>query len=209
MILCALGIGASIPVFAHELKGSTTSHYRNDGYEDWISSEEYNNPSASSIRPFADSDQPTLPLENYPSGSYFSKRASGCTCHPGCTYTQKCDCINYQNTIQCLAFARFVFSEYNGVECSSANEVAGLAASAITASSVKNDLSSLPKGSHVRYGRSVGFSQEHSFIIIAKYASSVKIYDANWEPNCKVTVRTVTYEDLTNEIGYIKKAWRA
>ena len=97
-----------------------------DAYEAYISTDWYKNTVYKKGK--ADSDAPTLPLKTYPVGSYFTKSGEPCTCHHKyCDYTNpnnpKCNCINFDQSIQCMAFANFVFYEYTGQKCVASNSI--------------------------------------------------------------------------------------
>ena len=54
---------------------------------------------------------------SYTNNSYYSKNGQACTCHDWCNWNvsynptkgETCNCINYDNSIQCVAFAKFIF----------------------------------------------------------------------------------------------------
>lgn len=179
-----------------------------DQYETYINTEFYKTtvyPDKKETR--ADSNQPTLPLANYPDGSHFSiNYSSGCTCHGNCSYWGGCDCISYNGGIQCFGFANFVFSEYTGEECVDSNS--GGTVYFDNVSELKSFFLGLSKGAHVRYVSTSGI--QHSIIVISAGSSSVKIYDANFvKNNCEVDVRYDSYDTLFNRISYVKKYWEA
>lgn len=52
----------------------------------------------------------------YSDGSYFSKTGKACTCHSAYSnncdpYVDNCECIHFENAIQCAGFARKVYQE--------------------------------------------------------------------------------------------------
>ena len=48
-------------------------------------------------------------LNEYPDGSYFTRDGKACESHETCTWSTPCNCINYDDSIQCAAFAKYVF----------------------------------------------------------------------------------------------------
>lgn len=59
---------------------------------------------------FDDGGKPSAyPLIDYPSGSYYSTRKGGCTCHSWCNWDSNCDCIKFDNSIQCDGFAKYIY----------------------------------------------------------------------------------------------------
>lgn len=171
-------------------------------YEMYVNSYEYHHPAPKRNNVAKSS----LPLSQYPVGSYYNDFGDEpCTCHyDECNIDGSCDCKEYNGGIQCFGFANEVFSIYNGEECSAANENGEL--KNITAASLKSYLEDLPVGTHVRYK---GSSAPHSFIIIGHTTNGLEVYEANWQPNCKISTRTVTYSTLATQIVSITNSWSA
>lgn len=163
----------------------------------------------------------TLPLINYPAGSYFSNNFDECDCHDNCTYslptgfpTYRCynkatgssgNCKRFDGGIQCAGFAYYVFQQYTGTHCSSANQIGGL--SSVTASGLQNYFSNITVGSHVRGTLSAGYP--HSIIITGITSTGVSYYQANVGGKCLVSTGTKTWSQLASWFSSISKSWVA
>ena len=173
----------------------------------------------------------SLPLSNYPSGTYFTHNGNACsTCHNNnCGYTipsgestSRCwdsvlnssgNCKRYAPTgaIQCKAFADYVFYQYTGENVSNSNKSDTSAyATIINGSDGADDLktlfTSLPIGSNVRL-KVRGQTYYHSIIISAKSSTGVTIYDANRIGKCKVGNQTKAWAQLASMYSGVVCAW--
>lgn len=140
----------------------------------------------------------TLPLPEYPVGSYFSYDGKACTCHDYCSWSVptgyskgRCyipsegksgNCIRYayNATTQCMGFADYVFEQYNGVYRSSSNAV-NQTLTSITSTSLKNYATKyLKKGSHFRVylNQTYGDGQyvPHSIVVTDVSANGISYY---------------------------------
>lgn len=198
----AMLVSLSIVSFANTTeKGDFTD----EQYENYINTDFYKNtvyPERKIATPRA-----SLPLASYPSGSYFSKSGNACTHHKSdCDISGSCGCKSYNNSIQCMGFANYVFKQYNGVDCVASNANGEL--TDITATSLKNYFNKLTVGSHFRYMGTNGIP--HSFIITGKTSTSVSVYEANYDSNnCVVGTRTITFETLAKQVKSVKNSWTA
>lgn len=172
----------------------------------------------------------SLPLSNYPSGSYYSFNSKGCTCHgKGCEFDvddaikkDRCfikstqtsgECILYKgtNSIQCKGFADYVYKEYHGYDVNSKYAISGCPGSitndANGAAKWKDFSQKLKVGSNVRAVARSG-DYKHSFIVMSKSSSGLTIYDANRAAdNCKVSVATFTWAELAKKYNSVYAAW--
>lgn len=166
----------------------------------------------------------TLPLAAYPSGSYFSGNGRACTCHKNCTYSvpenysvkNRCydqstgssgNCIRYAATgsIQCKAFADYVFKQYNGVDCSAQNAT-NKTLSSVTTESIGTYITRyLNVGSHLR-GTLVSGSY-HSIIITSITSTGISYYQANTNGTCNVSTGTKTWVELGKWFASISNSW--
>lgn len=171
----------------------------------------------------------TLPLAEYPEGSYFSYDGKACTCHDYCDWhshagysKDRCfntntgtsgNCIRYayNATTQCMGFADYVFEQYNGVYRSSSNAV-NQTLSSITRTSLKNYATNyLKKGSHFRvylnqtYGN--GQYVPHSIVITDVSEDGISYYQANYGGRCLVSTGYKTWDQLASWIHSIIGAW--
>ncbi len=171
----------------------------------------------------------TLPLSEYPVGSYFSYDGKACTCHAYCDWRshagyskERCfnthtgtsgNCIRYayNATTQCMGFADYVFEQYNGVYRSSSNAV-NQTLSSITSTSIKNYATKyLKKGSHFRFylNQTYGDGQyvPHSIVITDVSSNGISYYQANYGGRCLVSTGYKTWDQLASWIHSITNAW--
>lgn len=201
-ISVCLSLAMGISSFAAQTeKGDFTD----EQYEQYISTDFYKNtvyPKEATVVPRA-----SLPLASYPSGSYFSNSGNACTHHKsGCNINGSCGCKSYNNSIQCMGFANYVFKQYNGVDCVSSNANGKL--TNITAASLKTYFNKLTVGSHFRYMGTNGIP--HSFIVKSKTTTGITVYEANYDSNnCVVGQRTITYENLAKQVKSVTNSWTA
>lgn len=170
----------------------------------------------------------SLPLSNYPVGSFYTVNGLSCSCHSTCNWhsgsTARClksdstygNCIKYNgtNSIQCKAFADYVYKQYTGYDVSIIREFGAL--SDITQDTngrtrLAEFFGNLTVGSNVRgHLREKTFS--HSFIVIDKSGSGVTVYDANFTDgsgtdNCKVKQYTKTWAQMADLYDYFSNSW--
>lgn len=201
MVMCMV-LTMNIVGFAEK---SVIGDFTDEQYENYINTDFYQN------TVYPDTMQPrypgaTLPLAEYSVGSYFSKNGKACTHHSQgiCDIYGGCPCKSYKNSIQCMGFANYVFRQFTGQDCVNSNSVGGL--QNISATSLKNYISQLKAGSHVRYMGTNGIP--HSFIIKAKRSNEIEVYEANYaKNNCIVGTRTITYSQLASQVRSVTNAW--
>ncbi len=146
----------------------------------------------------------SLPLAQYPDGSYYSLTGKACTCHGGslgnpCYWDNSCDCINFENSIQCAGFAKYVYYLVNGTHTySNSKTYKNLN---LTATTAKNTLQSLPVGTYLRVQTSNGY--DHSIAIAGTSSTGITIYHANYGGPCKVRYQTVTWASFANSFDYL------
>lgn len=154
----------------------------------------------------------SLPLSAYPAGSYFSVNGSACSCHSSCTYTaltNSCNlsgtttpgnCKKYNGAIQCMGFAHYVYKQYNGADCSSANQLSKTF-SIGDATDAKDYFLHLSVGSHIRV------NSTHSIIIGAQSTTGITVYDANSDGKCGVRFTAKTWSELASAYPAITYAF--
>lgn len=172
----------------------------------------------------------SLPLSNYPAGSYYTYNGKACSDnHKYCTYelsnnsysSERCyntqtgssgNCKRYSPTgsIQCKAFADYVFKEYNGVNCSSSNcNNASLAT--VTSNSIEKYVEDYLKvGSHLRVylkNSSGKKTYPHSIIITKITSSGIEYYQANADGVCGVSTDTKTWDQLASWFYSVTNSW--
>lgn len=147
--------------------------------------------------PYITVGETTLPLQEYPPGSFFSKNGKACTCHniPIPRYCidslGDCNCMRYWPTgiqetcevdllgAQCFAFARLVFYKCFGfldhsyINPTKFYSAGSLPAGGVTESTVKELFSKADTGAHVRLSRG------HSVSIFSMTEEALYIYHGN------------------------------
>lgn len=146
----------------------------------------------------------SLPLAQYPDGSYYSLTGKACTCHGGslgnpCYWDNSCDCINFDVSIQCAAFAKYVYYVVNGTHTYSHNKT--YKNLDLTASTARSTLQSLPVGTYLRVQTSNGY--DHSIAIAGTSSTGITIYHANYGRPCKVRYQTLTWANFANAFDYL------
>lgn len=168
----------------------------------------------------------SLPIAEYPDGSYFSKNSTGCTCHGvSCSYSSDtpCDCIRAHDTsgsgyaIQGHAFACYVYRMLWGISedspLNTENRVDGIKLDedkdkALT--EIKTFIeSNLNEGSLIRLTKKTG--SKHTMIIasIDPENNRITAYHANVVTNnCKVRYQYITYEKIVRLYSKVDYAFK-
>ena len=142
----------------------------------------------------------SLPLAEYPVGSYFSTSGSPCTHHGNCIDTlnsgRPCGCRVYDGGIQCRGFAKYASDQY--AHRSSWTTPAGDMRSGVslsTASKAKTFYSSLSFGAYVALNG-------HCIVVLRTDSTSVYSYECNNGDNsCRVTTYSRTFSDISRDYG--------
>lgn len=158
----------------------------------------------------------TLPFTDYPVGSYFSQNGKACTCHPagGCIANTKSgeNCIRYWPNkskpqvdlrgVQCMGFARFcqwrLFGSHDYQNSSDFYNAFGgkLAAGSWTANTIKNTLTEVGPGGHIRSGLG------HSLFVISVSSTGFVTYECNTSnKDCKIYTRQWTWDSFFSYAG--------
>lgn len=171
----------------------------------------------------------TLPLENWPAGSYFSvDRTTPCTCHSSCSYyipssssasQVRCyisatdssgTCRRYKATgsIQCKGFADYVFHTYTGNDCGASNyDSSKLVSSGLTSAVAKSNFYGISVGSHIRGYLKSG--APHSIIVLSTTSTGITYYQANTNNNCNITTATKSWAEFAAWFDSITGVWVA
>lgn len=155
----------------------------------------------------------------FPDGSYYTKNGQACTCHSWCDWNvsyntitkEYCNCRIYDNSIQCVAFAKYIFYNARGYKWSEGETIYKNVTN-ITAETAKSALRFTYFGSYVLVISNNG--NEHSFAVLDTTDTGIKIYDANsqrprgngknYEP-CQVRMKTLTWQEFANQYRTIIK----
>lgn len=148
----------------------------------------------------------------YPDGSYYTYDGGPCECHSWCEYYSNCNCIKYDDSSQCVAFAKYVFYNLRGYKWVNGSTT-WLNITNNTATESKNALLGVPAGTYVLAKRNSG-SLEHSLSIVGTTSTTVTVYDANSGycsankksyNNCKVRYLTMTWAEFAAQYQYVYK----
>lgn len=175
----------------------------------------------------------SLPLSSYPAGNYYSFNGNSCTCHTDCDYvistggvSGRCyiastkkpgNCIRYAPTgsIQCKAFADFVYNKCTGHDVKAAYKLdtsnyTSISNNSAGALKMQEFIEDLPDGSNIRLTGRNGV--RHSIIINDATRRGVYIYDANRVDyssgaRCKIGYEFKTWAELASMYKSIYAAW--
>lgn len=152
----------------------------------------------------------------YPDGSYYSKTGKACSCHDHgynpCDWNSGCDCINFDASLQCVAFAKYVFYNLRGYKWINGSTT-WLNITNSTADKAKNALLGVPAGTYVLVKRGPGYD-EHSLSIVGTTSNKVTVYDANSDycpangkdyNKCMVRYWTMSWDEFAAQYQYIYK----
>lgn len=150
----------------------------------------------------------SLPLSEYPAGSYFTNDGNPCVNHNNCR--------RYACTNQCDGFARYVHEKYNhtpGSTWSAPYETAGDVSTAkkyyrfTSDSELRLYISTLSKSAYVRMSKDNAANDSngdgsHSFVYISHTSSGVTMYEANRDNKCGVEYHFRTYANIRAAYPY-------
>lgn len=148
----------------------------------------------------------TFPLSNYQVGSFFTLNGKECSVHnEDCSYTGGCNCKPYSNSIQCMGFAKYASDQYaNRSGFSYVNEDTSWTVRYMSSADVaKTFYKNLTYGTYVRVSTTNSSGGTHSIVIAGTSATGITIYEGNYDGNCRVNKRTVTYEQLRTQYPYV------
>ncbi|MCM1299124.1 MAG: hypothetical protein NC203_08410 [Firmicutes bacterium] len=148
----------------------------------------------------------------YPDGSYFSKSGEECSCHGGekgnpCKPKIACNCINFEDAIQCAGFAKKVYYETNGRSLPpQASQISK--DMYLTVDSAKNLFmhnNTSPEAVYVRVNTRTDLDPkgEHSLVIVFSTSSKVTVYHANYGASCLVRYEDYTWENFVKAFPYL------
>lgn len=176
----------------------------------YLSTEITDSEEMSDVSPYAVTvSQPSLPLSEYPSGSYFTYNGEACTNHGTgtCSYTGGCNCKYYDNSIQCMGFAKYASDQYAHRSSWSlpSGDSSTTRVTLSTDSEVLVYFSSLPKGSYLRLANSSGV-EVHSVVTIYVSNSTVQTYECNYSGACQVSVESRSLSSFRSSYRYVTES---
>lgn len=142
----------------------------------------------------------TLPLAEYPVGSYFTKNGSACNDHP-CHYSRDCNCEWFGEGTQCEGFARYVFAQYAHLSAWAPSGHSIGTASFSSSAAAKTFLYGLQPGTYLR------LNDTHSVIVMSTTSTRISIYEANHDGHCGVGTRTLTYSSFYSQYTEVTQAY--
>jgi len=168
----------------------------------------------------------SLPLQEYPSGSFFTINGKACTCHS--VSENKCgirstscvkngisgNCKVHNESIQCKGFADYVFETCTGIECKHYNAVDAdtipfyFGNNILGQDELSDFMRGLPAGSNLRMSNRSGGS--HSFIMVEATRTGITLYDCNGTSTpCKVRTVERTWKELVTTYKGVTAVWAA
>ena len=133
--------------------------------------------------------------EEYPNGSYYTYNGKACQTHANCSYSiySPCNCINYDDSIQCVAFAKYVYYNLRGKKWS-INDRTYLNIEYPSGATLKSYLQGKPAGTYIYYITANG--NDHSLAITNTSSTGITVYEANSETNdlCGVRYRYYSWD---------------
>ncbi len=113
-------------------------------------------------------------LKEYPDGSHFTKNGKACTTHSGCDYMGSCNCMNFNNAIQCVGFAKYVYYNLRGKKWSAADQTTVNLYNP-SGEALKNVLLGKPSGTYIYtlYGGG------HALAVTNTTPEGITVYEAN------------------------------
>lgn len=140
----------------------------------------------------------------YPNGSYFSKTGKACTCHSStsnpCSWNKSCDCINFENAIQCMAFAKKVYYEVHGSSVPSLTPK-NMSLTAESAKKLFNHNNTSPEATYLEV--KTNSNARHFIVIVLSNENKVTIYHANYGGLCLVRYESYTWENFVKAFPYL------
>ncbi len=142
----------------------------------------------------------------YPNEKYASTTGEACACHRFCDWTTGidggCTCFSYDNSIQCEAFAKYVFERVTGKKRGPWTDSIDLS----NVDKAREFMRDVPSCSYFRSS-----SMGHSFIVVSHSEENVTIYHCNFRgylnvstpSSCIVQLNTISYEDFSRWFGII------
>lgn len=159
-------------------------------------------------------------LNEYPDGSFYSKNGMACNCHDWCNYNkpnnpytgETCNCINYDASIQCIAFAKYVYYNVKGKKWDANNAVFHSVINA-SAETAKARLKGTEPGSYVLVKSDYNSPTYHAFAVVDTNDIGIFLYDANSNARsgsytyskCQVRYEYLRWDDFSKQYSYIEK----
>ncbi len=204
----AITISSSITIVATE-----SENYLNDGLENCHQLDQYevdegyilqNKYNSSSLR--------AVTLPEYTANTYFTDNGYECTDHGTidgvyvnpCKPGRICNCREFESSIQCAGFARYVYTTHHGYSIDSVSKT-NLDRNISSGDIAKATLKDLPEGTFIKVNARTtsGGTIPHFMIVSATSENDVLLYHANYGGSCRVRNMRITYDVFATNFPYI------
>lgn len=140
----------------------------------------------------------SLPLAEYPDGSYYSYNGKECTCHGSCNEESNCNCKKFDGSSQCMAFASYVYYKTHN-KMRSAQPTAGTTTkfdytNPDDVTKILRTIGGKPTGTYIRV--KTPSEQGHSIALVGTTSETITIYHANYGGRCLVRYETYTWKNF-------------
>lgn len=141
-------------------------------------------------------------LKEYPNGSHYTYDGKACETHKNCSYSiySPCNCINYDDSIQCVAFAKYVYYNLRGKKWST-NDRTYLNLKNPSGATLKSYLYGKPAGTYIYFYTANG--NDHSLAITNTTSTDITVYEANSMTNdlCGVRYTKYSWDDFSKRFS--------
>lgn len=152
-------------------------------------------------------------IPEYTANTYFTYNGNECTDHGTvngvyignpCSPKVSCNCKNFEASIQCVGFARYVYTTYHGYSIDS-KEKTNYNKSISSSQEAKDLLKDLPKGTFIKVKTltSSGSLVTHFMIVSDTTDDTVLLYHANYGGNCRVRNMRMSYNTYATNFPYV------
>lgn len=177
--------------------------YEVDDYDWYVSSSEH------ASNPYS---LYSVTLPQYTANTYFTNNSKECTDHGmvngtyvgnPCSAGVPCNCKEFESSIQCAGFARYVYTSYHGHSIGTASK--NTINKNITSDEAKTLIKDLPDGTFIKTKALTdsGSLIDHFMIISTADEDNVLLYHANYGGNCRVRNMRISYELFAKNFPYI------
>lgn len=145
-------------------------------------------------------EKASLPLKEYPIGSYFTIDGEPCTDHDTCDWDRPCNCVNFDRSIQSVGFARYAYFKVNGRHVADAAKTEIY--SDINGQTARANLKGLPCGTYIAVTGSNG--RFHAMTVISTDENGITVYQANYGGKCVVSAPTYSWEEFATRFPHLE-----
>ena len=142
----------------------------------------------------------TLPLKEYPAGSYFTNDGKPCNDHDTCNWDSPCNCVIFDRSIQSVGFAKYAYFKVTGKHVYEAVKTEINAD--IDEQSARANFKGLPCGTYFYVVTSN--DKPHAMTVISSNDDSITVYQANYGGKCVVSAPTYTWKEFAARFPHIE-----